>query len=880
MKSKGWNTTDEDEISVRQKRASKEQFGIKNLERRGKVFSSYKLQSKKTVYHIELRSLQDNINSCSCPDIAVNKLGTCKHIEAIKLQFKNKKYKSKYIEIFLDTRVDTIKILYPNKKSTPLKEQLDQYFSANGELLYDPLIAFKSLQRKIKLLDELDQKKIRISSFIEPWLQEKRFEKEKIENKKNFLNDYREGKRSFDFLKYPLYDYQKEGVLHLAFNERALLADDMGLGKTIQAIGASVLLQKLKNIQKVLVVTPASLKTEWEEQIEKFTDLPNKFIFGNKDKRVKQYDSKSFFYLANYEQILYDYETINTVLQPDIIILDEAQRIKNWQTKTANSIKRLQSRYAFVLTGTPIENRIDEIYSIVQFLDPKFFGPLFRFNREFYNLDDNGVAIGYKNMNLLHKKLTPIMLRRKKSQIEDKLPKRTDKTYFVQMDQTAQDRYDEYEMMVKRFASKARKMPLMLDELKKLQLGLSCMRILCDSVYILNQKFTSSPKIEELLPILEELLEEKNRKIIIFSEWEKMLELLHVSLEQKNIDVAWHTGSYSQIQRKKEIEKFKSDDNCNIFLSTDSGSLGLNLQVANVVINLDMPWNPAKLEQRIARAWRKNQTKVVQVINLITEDRLEHRIVEIVKQKQFLSDNVLDGLGKDELNLPSTRQEFLDNVEKIINNQPNDKENPKSEQQNPKHFAEDIVSVHSDRIEKITQNQQNDTIFVVVDKKDKKIESTIEDFKTNNNHQGTIEVLQKSEYEMLQNLAKQGFIELKDDLEVLYTTTKSKKIQKLDPQKIIKIKEIFDLLKRKYDMGKLLYDSGFEQESIEPFCKMADYSLQIIQILKEDDLDIDDRFNKEFLDDIQAKKEMDEKYIVSNSNKLFDAIFKYIELKC
>ena len=114
-----------------------------------------------------------------------------------------------------------------------------------------------------------------------------------------------------------------------------------------------------------------------------------------------------FFSLASYEQIRSDVEEINTILAPDVIILDEAQRIKNWQTKTAISVKRLKSPYAFVLTGTPVENRIDEIYSITQFLDPYLFGPLFRFNRDYYQLDEKGRAIGYKNLDRLHEKLRP-----------------------------------------------------------------------------------------------------------------------------------------------------------------------------------------------------------------------------------------------------------------------------------------------------------------------------------------------------------------------------------------------------------------------------------------------------------------------------------------
>ncbi len=173
-------------------------------------------------------------------------------------------------------------------------------------------------------------------------------------------------------------------MLHLAFTGRALLADEMGLGKTVQAIAACELLRQITGIRRILVISPASLKGEWEEQITKFTALPSLIIQGPRARRLRQYDQPAFFSVASYEQIRSDVEEINTILAPDVIILDEAQRIKNWQTKTAVSVKRLKSPYTFVLTGTPVENRIDEIYSITQFLDPYLFGPLFRFNRDYY----------------------------------------------------------------------------------------------------------------------------------------------------------------------------------------------------------------------------------------------------------------------------------------------------------------------------------------------------------------------------------------------------------------------------------------------------------------------------------------------------------------
>ena len=204
------------------------------------------------------------------------------------------------------------------------------------------------------------------------------------------------GRETFDLLRHPLLPYQREGMLHLAFGERALLADDMGLGKTIQAIAACELLRRLRGVGRVLVVCPASLKGEWEEQIARFTD-GGRSEFGLGAPRLSSIGHPAFFTVVNYEQVVGDAPDINEILRPDVIILDEAQRIKNWQTKTARQVKSLRSLYAFVLTGTPVENRIDELYSIVQYLDPELVGPLFRFNRDFYELDERGRPVDYKN---------------------------------------------------------------------------------------------------------------------------------------------------------------------------------------------------------------------------------------------------------------------------------------------------------------------------------------------------------------------------------------------------------------------------------------------------------------------------------------------------
>ncbi|HEY2660085.1 MAG TPA: DEAD/DEAH box helicase, partial [Caulobacteraceae bacterium] len=511
------------------------------------------------------------------------------------------------------------------------------------------------------------RQRLRLSRHFGPWLERQRRERSRLEARAAFTAEVERDPTILDMLRHPLLPYQREGMAHLAFGERALLADEMGLGKTVQAIAACELLARRKGAERVLVVCPASLKAEWEEQIARFTERPTRSVFGPRPARLLAYRDPPFFTIVNYEQVVSDAEAINDLLKPDIVVLDEAQRIKNWRTKTANKVKSLRSPYAFVLTGTPVENRIDELYSIVQYLDPELVGPLFKFNRSFYELDERGRPVEYRNLAELRRRVEPVLLRRRKSDVETELPGRTVTTYFVPMAPEQADRYEEYRAPLARLAAVAKRRPLTPAEFDKMQMLMACMRMICDTPAILDPDCRVCPKLEELEGILGDLLQEPDRKIIIFSEWERMLGLVRELAGEIGVEAAWHTGSVPQLRRREEINRFKNDPNCRLFLSTDSGSVGLNLQAASAVINIDLPWNPAKLEQRIARAWRKYQTRSVTVINLVTEGSIEHAILHLLNVKQVLADGLLDGHGDiGALKMPSGRGALVDRMRSML----------------------------------------------------------------------------------------------------------------------------------------------------------------------------------------------------------------------
>ncbi|MCC6820073.1 MAG: DEAD/DEAH box helicase, partial [Verrucomicrobia subdivision 3 bacterium] len=585
----------------------------------------------------------------------------------------------------------------------------------------------------------------------------------------------------------------------------------------------------------MLVVTPASLKGEWEEQIRQFTDLPTRLVFGGLAARREAYEAGTFFTVVNYEQMIRDALEVNARFRPDVVVLDEAQRIKNWNTQTAQAIKRLKSRYAFILTGTPIENRIDELYSLMDFLEPRALGPLFRFNRDFYQFDERGRPAGYCDLARLHERIAPYMLRRRKSDVETELPDRTDRQHFVKLTPKQQQVYDDHHDVVARLASIAKRRPLTKQEQDRLMMHLAMMRMVCDTPYILDPKVRDCPKLAELEKVLEECRDNPGVKVIVFSEWERMLELVRDLCRRLKLGFAWHTGSVPQQRRRGEINAFKTDANCRVFLSTDSGSTGLNLQNASVVVNCDLPWNPAKLEQRIARAWRKHQTRAVTVINLVAEGTIEHNMLVTLANKQALSDGVLDRRGNlDAIPLRSGGQAFLSKLNQLVGEAPARpvaaELKPSKPSDRPRAFAEEarrqlgagLVSCE----QRFPREGPHSVLYVVVENQAAlhrpRLEALHKEFCADLQSVAPVqlEVLDRATHEALERLIAAGLIApVSRAARPLHPVAETP--APLSAQELAKAKAHRDLAARKLKMARLLADGGLPDEARTPLLDAA-----------------------------------------------------------
>ena len=812
---RGWLSTDEQEIERRRWRGRTEISDVRTIDGDRSPFCDYKVTSSSgTAYRVEIRAIGERINSCGCRDHRTNRLGTCKHIEGVlrRLRRVGSRRVSGRIEVFLDERDErTLRLSVPESvaESDPgLAARVAGLFSELKQGSGDALAELHRLARE-------NTNSMRVSHRLEKWTGDLRLRNQRRQERARFEEDLKAGRRSLPILKLPLLPYQIEGALHLAFGGRALLADDMGLGKTVQAIAACALLRELRGIERVLVISPASLKAEWQEQIARFSDLLTTAVYGNLPARRAAYAEDSFFTLCNYEQVVADGCEMIDAVSPDVVILDEAQRIKNWRTKTANAVKKIESRYAFVLTGTPIENRIDELYSIVQFLDPELLGPLFRFNREYYVLDDRGRPTGFRNLEGLSDRVSGVMLRRRKDDVETQLPALTDKTFFVTMTEAQTRVYEDYEYLARRLAAIAARRPLTAEEFEMLQRHLGCMRMVCDTLHILGAKQDSCPKMEEIEKLVPDLLDDPECKIVVFSEWVRMLELVRAFAVEAGIEFAWHTGSVPQVRRRAEIRRFREDPACRLFLSSDSGSVGLNLQVADTVINMDQPWNPARLDQRIARAWRKHQQRTVRVFNLVSEGTIEHRMLGLLDAKRRLAEGVLDRRGDlDSIPLPTSRTAFMERLNAVLGAGEAGTETAAASVSPLDALRDRLIADHGAALRGLFGHENGSAALAVIDLSPERIGD--EEERLAGLSDLAVTVIDPAAHVTMLRLAESGLVTLPTDTTIAVYPMPGEGEGKDGNAGLLRARALAERAERKLKAARLLAGGGFDEEARAP----------------------------------------------------------------
>lgn len=614
-------------------------------------------------YKVIYRGANCKWNYCSCMDFKVSRLGTCKHIEAVCSWIKKRRktldktlpsYTAVYL-LYQEGRKICIRI--GTEKSEEFTRLASEYFTNDGYLKPESIYSFSTFLSTARKISNT----FRCYPDALQYILDLRDDRKRAELVSEKCTD----KNLDSLLNARLYPYQKEGIRFAIKTGKTIIADEMGLGKTIQAIGCAEFMRKENLISSVLIVCPTSLKYQWKKEIERFTGRQSVVIEGNHLRRKKMYDDSTFYKIVSYNSICNDVKILRH-MSTDFMIMDEAQRLKNWNTQVAQAMRRIHADYMVVLSGTPLENKLQELYSIVQIVNPFLLGPLHEFIADTTVLSPSGQIIGYKNLNEIGERLKGVMIRRRKSDVKLQLPSRMDSIRFVPMTKEQAGMHDEFHSVVSQIVTKWNKTHFLSEkDRKRLLLLLSQMRMVCDSTFILDQRSRHDTKIDELMHMVEDMIENGDDKMVVFSQWERMTRLVCQELEKRGIMYANLNGSVPSEKRKQLMDDFTSNPDCRIFVSTDAGSTGLNLQVASVLVNLDLPWNPAVLEQRIARIYRIGQTKSVQVFNMVAERTIEERMLSTLNFKSNMSEGILDN-GTDAVFMEESKfNRLMETVEEV-----------------------------------------------------------------------------------------------------------------------------------------------------------------------------------------------------------------------
>jgi len=618
-------------------------------------------------YTATLHDPSEGRGHCSCPDYCCNGLGTCKHLIFLNEHIKKKegienripKETFPFVDIYWDS-VEQAPALFsemPRSRLGKAYDTIKNTFDREGRFIGNdlsdlfPLLSTLNRNKRLRVQEAVINRMERVSQ-------------------KNQLDGLSRQPLPSGALKAPLYPYQEEGVQFALYKDCALIGDEMGLGKTLQAIALAILKRQIFGFEKVLVVTLASLKEQWKREIERFSDETATVVSGNPKQRSEIYArDPNFFKLTNYEAVLRDV-TILSRFKPDLIILDEAQRIKNFSTKTAQAVKQLPRKHALVLTGTPLENKLEDVYSIVQFLDPYLLTPLWKFAAEHFMLSrqKRGRILGYRNLGTLREKLAPIVIRRRKEDVLKDLPDEVVNNYYLDLHHKQKKIHAGYAQSLLPLLNKKYLTPM---DMRRIQELLLRMRMVCNSTYLIDKKTHISPKLDELENIIDEIAVQNDRKMVIFSEWTTMTFLIARHLSDIGLYYVELSGKVPVKKRQALIDEFSNNRDCKVFLSTDAGGTGLNLQAADCVVNFELPWNPARMNQRIGRLSRIGQkSRCVNVVNLITKESIEEKIMAGLQLKMDLFQGVFEE-GEDQVEFSQEkRNELLNKLRDMMEEEP------------------------------------------------------------------------------------------------------------------------------------------------------------------------------------------------------------------
>ncbi len=592
------------ERQMREHRAQVEAYEVTVLDDR--VDGSYRVQGSTGVYLIDIVDGSGEVDSCTCPDFLTNDLGTCKHLEAVRRAIARSRLLREAYEA-LPARPERPMVAVevrgglrlvkrgPWTQSSLRKAGWRQ--ETDGHLV--PLVpaALTSPPANVGVVHAAAPVQARLAARAQLAARRERV-KQAIA----------EGRLHLDRLTTTLWPFQREGAAHLVAQGRAMLADDLGLGKTVQALAACEALCAHGEADRVLVVAPASVVDGWAREVEQRTGSAPLKLGGDGAALKAGLGSAARYKIASYELVLRHADAF-AALQPDVLVLDEAQRAKNFRARTAAVLRGIRSRFLFALTALPLDRHLDDLYALVQLVEPDLLSPLWRFNFTYYEQDARGRITAYKNLSRLRLLLAPLLVRRRKEEVAAQLPALTRQTRTTPLMPEQRSRSHEA------LGALAQALRPASPDGSALTTHLAQARAACADPSLLepDDETVASPKLDELEQLVEEIVQQGPHRVLVFAEHAEPLRRAAARLERLGLSTIVLDRAQEEARRHLLSRRVTGHAEALVVLLTDTACARLELPAVTYHVHLDVPLGPGQLARRTAVGQRPGQRGLTEV---------------------------------------------------------------------------------------------------------------------------------------------------------------------------------------------------------------------------------------------------------------------------
>lgn len=599
-------------LREREERARRERFELLTAEN---IYGIHHVRTAAgRTYEITLRDFQSGSGYCSCPDFRTNRLGTCKHLMFARREIHDtlpvdrllELQSYPFVEIYCDPLHDyRITYFYKGKLTVDIATLLEKYFQGKTWLEPERYPEFVHFLKKAG-----DIRKILVRPEVGEAV-DRYFEDELMAKLAESVTP------DFETLHAPLADYQKDGVRFALFQRGAILADEAGLDARSQAVAVAALKRDLFGLRRVLIVSPAARKGLWAETVQRLTGTPAALVEGGKDQREAIYaQSDAYVLIANYETVVTD-EAALRGHPPDMIVLDEAQRIKDYAARISMAVKAIPKSHALALTPLPLLERLGDLYAIMTFIDPRVLAPLWEFSLRhcYFERDGDGRITGYHHLDALADRMAPWLLRRTRAEVADQLAPVVPLTLPVVL---GREQREHHETLRGQLAELLDRKHATVFDLQRLESLLTGLRQVSTAMDLIDPDRRDAPKLDELEALLLDTLDlaHRNTRVAVFSEWEGLRRIVGRLVDGAGL-AALDAGSES-------VSGFLTEPTGKVWIAGRMDQLPL--ADLDAVIWMELPWERGEREARLTATRKGRDGAPLLSIQLLTMGGIEERL--------------------------------------------------------------------------------------------------------------------------------------------------------------------------------------------------------------------------------------------------------------